>query len=77
MPLAQLFLQGVLLPEAVGVAHQWVSEDVTGFAQNGNFVTFVQLASLVAADDCVVHESSVPRQVFEYRDRVSAFALVE
>jgi hypothetical protein len=66
MPLAQLFLQGVLLPETVGVAHQWVSEDVTGFAQNGNFVTFVQLASLVAADDCV-----------EYRDRVSAFALVE
>jgi hypothetical protein len=59
------------------VPHQWVSEDETGLVQNGNFVSFLQLSSLVPANNCVIYKRSVSREIFEDCDDISALLLGE
>jgi len=61
----------------VGVALQRVSEDIAGLVQDGNLVTFAQLASLVPSNEDVVDKCSVSRQVFEYSDNIAALLLSE
>lgn len=59
------------------IPHQWVSEDETGLVQNGNLVSFLQLSSLVPANDCVVYKRSVSREVLKNCDDISALLLGE
>lgn len=77
MAFAQLLLHGILLPEPVCVALERVSEDKAGFVENGDFVAFAQLASLVPSNQRVVDKGSVARQVLEYGDSITAFLLSE
>lgn len=77
MTLSKLLLELVLLVESVGGALYWVSEYEARLCEDAEFVTILQFASLVSADERIVDERAVPRQILDYCDKVAALLLRE
>ena len=77
MAFAQLFLQRIQLSEAVCIAPERITENVTGLVEDGNFVAFVQFASLVSSDQGLIDKGSVARQVLEHCNGITTLLLGE
>jgi hypothetical protein len=74
---AELLKNSVLLAETVGFPSARVSEDISSFIQNGDFVTVFQFSVLVTPDYCIVDKGSIAGEVFHDSDRFPSFVLRE
>jgi hypothetical protein len=75
--LAQLFLDSVLLPEAVRIMVRGVSEYETRLVEDRDHIAILEFPPLVPAYDGIVDERAVAGDIFKHGNDVAVFVLGE